>query len=241
MVRGEHTSRFTLTHNDRDLPVGKVAALDGPAAADPRDRFDEIMVGGSPLADELMRKVAPAEITRGEGGVGSSLRAEQKRTLHVRGRCTARPDGIRQIDVQLLKPIGSTFRFLTDEATGSGGFGRAPDALSLVSAGIGFCFLTQFGRYAAITRKQLSGYRIVQDTHFSAGGAPGATGSGGQAAPVETHVHVDSLEDEDFARTLLDMGEQTCFLHAMCRTGLDVKLTFSESERSLRSPEPDPA
>ncbi len=80
--------------------------------------------------------------------------------------------------------------------------------------------MTQFGRYAAITRKQLDGYRTIQDTHFSAGGASGGSGRAGRADPVETHVYLDTPEDEDFARTLVDMGEQTCFLHALCRTEL---------------------
>jgi len=87
--------------------------------------------------------------------------------------------------------------------------------------------MTQFGRYAAITKQPLDRYRIVQDTHFSFGGASGGTGRAGRADPVDTHVYVDTPEDEDFARMLLDMGEQTCFLHALCRTDLKPRLTVA--------------
>lgn len=84
--------------------------------------------------------------------------------------------------------------------------------------------MTQLGRYAKIAGKDLAAYRIVQDIHFSPGGATGGTGRPGSADPVETHVYLDSGEDDHFARTALDMGEQTCFLHAFCRTDLKAKV-----------------
>jgi len=80
--------------------------------------------------------------------------------------------------------------------------------------------MTQLGRYATILKKDLADCRIVQDTHFSLGGATGGTGKKGEADPVETHVHLNTSEDNDFARNILDMGEQTCFLHAFSRTEL---------------------
>ena len=80
--------------------------------------------------------------------------------------------------------------------------------------------MTQFGRYAKIVKKDLQEYRIIQDTHFSLGGASGGTGKAGTADPIETHVHLVSGEDDEFARTILDMSEQTCFLHAFCKADL---------------------
>lgn len=226
LLRGENASLFTLVHNGQELPPGGVSRLDGPAHPDAADRFDEVTVDGPDGADQLMGRIAPAELREGEGGAGSSLQPEQKRTLHVRGVCTLRADGLKVIEAQVFRPIGSNFQFLSEEPVAAGG-GRAPDAATLFSAGIAFCFMTQFGRYAAITRKQLDRYRIIQDTHFSAGGASGGTGEAGGADPVETHVYLDTPEDAEFARTLLDMGEQTCFLHALCRTDLKTKLRLS--------------
>lgn len=227
LLRGQNTSLFTLTHNGQPLEPARVTALESPALADVEDRYDQITVDGPDGAADLMQKVGSAELHEGEGGAASSLQAEQKRTLHVRGVCTVRSDGVKVIDVQLFKPSGSNFRFLSDEPEGSGGLGRAPDAATLISAGIAFCFMTQFGRYAAITKKRLGRYRIIQDTHFSFGGASGGTGRAGGADPVETHAYLEAEEDADFARTLVDMGEQTCFLHALCRTDLKTKLRLA--------------
>jgi hypothetical protein len=128
---------------------------------------------------------------------------------------------VKIVQENLFRPIGSEFRFLSDEAPEAGGRGMAPDAATYLAAGIGFCFMTQFGRYASITKKPLDGYRIVQDLHFRPGGA----GEPGGADPVETHVFLDTPEGKEFARKTLDMGERTCFLHATCRTHLEPKLT----------------
>jgi hypothetical protein len=85
--------------------------------------------------------------------------------------------------------------------------------------------MTQFGRYASITKKRLDRYRIIQDTQFSASGAA----QPGRADPVETHVYLDTPEGVDFARTIVDMSEQTCFLHALCRTDLRTRLRVAPS------------
>ena len=224
LLRGSNTSRFTLTHNGEAIPPGRVAPLGSPALPDLADWFEKVTVGGPDAADQLVLRSDPADRHDGDGGRGSSLQAEQRRTLHVRATCVIGDDGVKDIEITLFKPTGSSFRFLSEEPS-HGQPGRAPDAATLISAGIGFCFMTQFGRYAAITKKRLDHYRIVQDTHFSLGGASGRAGTAGRADPVDTHVYVDTPEDEEFSRRLLEMGEQTCFLHALCRTDLEPRLT----------------
>lgn len=209
LVAGVHDSLFALIHNGERIATGRVANLPDDALPDPLSVFQTTRIATAP-AEPLVRKMRDAEQVEGEGGAMSSLRSEQSRTLNARGVCTIRPDGIKQIDQYLFKPVGAQFRMLSDER------GRAPDALSYIAAGIGFCFMTQLGRYTTITKQQLDGYRVIQDTHFSTGGGP--------AAPVETHVFLDTLADDEVARTMLDMGEQTCFLHALCRTALTAEV-----------------
>ncbi len=208
LLSGVHESLFTLTVNGSREDVARVAAHAGRAEPDPADLFGR--VHPTPSGDDVIRRLVPAAEVEGvPGGVESSLQEHQSRTLHVRGVCTVGDDGVKHIVQNLYSPIGSEFRFLCDEAVGFGGGGRAPDAVTYMSAGIAFCFMTQFGRYATIVKRDLDAYRIVQDTCFDAGGCP-----------VETHVHLETPEGVEFARTALDMSEQTCFLHALCRTDL---------------------
>lgn len=220
--------RFSVTSNGERIAPGRVPAIDNAAENDPDKIFDladpDSTVG---IASDIISKVGAAEVLFGvEGGVGSSLAADQKRELHVRGTCRIREDGIKEIRTQLFKPIGSVFRFLSDDSPQFGGQGRAPSGLDYLSAGIAFCYMTQLGRYATILKKQLD-YRIVQDTNFSLPGASGETGQTAIAYPIETHVFVDTSGGDDFVRQLVDMGEQTCFLHAACRSQVKSKIRIS--------------
>jgi len=229
LLRRPVESEFSLRHNGRPIPCDRVR----PSRAEPPPfPADEAFDALTPLPGEwhgLIRRNGMSPQTRETTGfAGSSLAEHQDRILHVRGICSLREDGVKQIEQQLFNPHGSIFRFLSDEAPANGGHGLAPDACTLISAGIAFCFMTQLGRYARIARKDLRDYRIVQDTHFSLGGASHGTAESGRADPVETHVSLDSDEDDDFARLALDMSEQTCFLHALCRSTLKTRIRLRE-------------
>ncbi len=217
-------SRFTLTVNGRQRRPGRAGELDGEPLPDPRDVFEAITVADVDTAQPLIELLVPAEEVEGEGGIGSSYAESQSRTLHVRGVCTRRGDGCKEIELHLHRPVGSTFRFISDEPPALGGHGRAPDAASYIAAGIAFCFMTQFGRYARITKRELTAYRLVQDVHLSTGEPGDAPAERPSADPVETHVHLETPEDDGFARDALDMSERTCFLHALCRTELQTKI-----------------
>jgi hypothetical protein len=218
LLGGVVSSLFTLSSNGREVPVDKVAPLAGGALDDPGDLFANAQISESATTGELIKKLMPADEVEGVGGINSSLAENQNRMLHVRGACTLRDDGVKEVVQNLFQPIGSEFRYLSDEAPEHGGRGLAPDAATYMSAGIGFCFMTQFGRYARIVKKDLSAYRIVQDTHFTTSSRALADGD---ADPVETHVYLETAESDEFARRVLDMSEQTCFLHALCRTDLE--------------------
>jgi organic hydroperoxide reductase OsmC/OhrA len=138
--------------------------------------------------------------------------------LNIGAIATLRDDGILSIQQMQYSPWGTSFELLSAED------GRAPSANALISAGIGFCFMTQFGRFVSMLKLDLPDYRIVQDTHFSLGGATGKTGKAGSADPVETHVFLQTSESDDTAKDMLDIAEQTCFLHAFCGTDLKTKL-----------------
>jgi len=223
LMRGVLPSLFTLTRNGTQIETGQATALDADVVADPTGAAPK--AEPSDLALITREGLSPRkEVSKGTAAAASSLTDDQDRTLNPAAICTLRDDGIKEIEQHLYSPHGSIFRFLSEEAPIAGGQGRAPDAVSFISAGIAFCFMTQFGRMASMEKLDLPHYSIVQDTHFSLGGASGGTGQAGTADPVETHVHLQTAENDDVARDMLDVSERTCFLHAFCRTDLKTKL-----------------
>jgi organic hydroperoxide reductase OsmC/OhrA len=219
LMRGTLESLFKLGKNGNELPTAKVAELDAALFPDPGDRFALATSAPGDLA--LMQPVGPTpkkEVELGTATGGSSLSDEQNRRLNIGAVAVLRDDGIKDIQQMQFSPYGTSFRFLSAED------GRAPDANTLISAGIGFCFMTQFGRFVSMLDLDLPDYRIVQDTHFSLGGASGGTGQAGSADPIETHVYLETSEPDQTAQEMLDISEQTCFLHAFCRTDLKTRL-----------------
>ena len=203
LMRGVLPSLFTLTRNGAQIETGAAKALDAPVLPDPSGAAPEPMPTDLKLIERI--GVSPKkEVAKGTAAAASSLTDDQDRTLNPAAICILREDGIKEIEQHLYSPHGSIFRFLSEEAPDAGGQGRAPDAVSFISAGIGFCFMTQFGRMASMEKLDLSHYSIVQDTHFSLGGASGGTGKAGEADPVETHVHLQTTESDDIARDMLD-------------------------------------
>lgn len=217
LMRGKLPSLFTLTRNGEVLTTGHAEALSSPVVTAPAPGALQAMPSDLTLIERFGPSPEKA-VAKGTKAVASSLSDEQDRTLNPAGICALRDHGVKEIEQHLYSPHGSIFRFLSDEQ------GRAPDAVSYISAGIAFCFMTQFGRMASMEKLDLPEYAIVQDNHFSLGGASGNTGKAGEADPVETHVHLTTAESDDLARDMLDVSEQTCFLHAFCRTDLKTKL-----------------
>lgn len=219
LMRGQLESLFKLGKNGRELPTAKVAELEGSLFPDPGNHFAKSTPADADLL--LMQPVGKTprkDVVKGTATGGSSLSDEQDRRLNIGAVAELREDGIKEIQQMQYSPYGTSFRFLSSED------GRAPDANTLISAGIGFCFMTQFGRFVSMLKLDLPDYRIVQDTHFSLGGASGGTGKAGEADPIETHVYLETGESDEMAQEMLDISEQTCFLHAFCRTDLKTKL-----------------
>lgn len=219
LMRGRTDSVFKLSKNGAELPTADALQFDGKILPDPANSFSKATP--TDAANGLMSKIGPTpkkEVTGGTTTNSSSLSDEQNRRLNIGAVAKLREDGIKQIQQMQYSPYGTSFMLLSSED------GRAPDANSLISAGIGFCFMTQFGRFVSMLKLDLPNYRIVQDTHFSLGGASGSTGKPGSADPIETHVFLKTTESNETAQEMLDISEKTCFLHAFCKTDLKTKL-----------------
>jgi uncharacterized OsmC-like protein len=146
-----------------------------------------------------------------------------KKLLHLRTTCRVRPDGTYDCLREQYAQASASWRFVVDDRPDARA-AIAPDSMSHFSIGVAFCFMTQIGRYAHMAKLPLDGYRVVQDIHFTKGGASSGTGEAGTADPVETHVFMDSGSDDDTARGIAAVAERTCFLHALCRDRAKVKV-----------------
>jgi uncharacterized OsmC-like protein len=232
-LRGAFASEFSIAKNRVPVPVGTVRPDSAPPVYDLSDAmFDAARPDpSSEFPRDIITKIAAAESVLGvDGGAGSSLRTEQKRTLHVRGIAASRADGLAETRIQLFRPIGSSFRFLC-ELEHLGGR-RAPSPLEYLSVGVAFCFLTQIGRYAAIVKHDLENYAIGQRTGFGFVSGGGAAAVPASADAVRTHVEIAAAIDDGTVQKIVDMGERTCFLHAAARTPLKTRLRIEASARS---------
>lgn len=227
-------SEFSITKNGVPIPTGEVRSWENS----PRPSLnDEIFDAARPDSDadyphDIITKLGGAEsVFNVEGGVGSSLKAEQKRTLHIRAIARARKDGVSETRVQLYKPIGSSFRFLCDLEHAAEGGVSAPSPLAFLSAGVAFCYLTQIGRYAMIMKYEDLGYAVAQDTVFTTARGEGSGATPPGVEPVRTHVELATGLEDDVVRRIVDMGERTCFLHAASRTPLKCKVRVTDLKR----------
>lgn len=214
-LRTALSGRFALVRNGLPVPLAGIDVWSAAPATDPAPLFTTATpIPGAGFAADILRKLggpeAAPQVPAGPAtGVPLGLRGEQKRRVHVRGTACVRADGLYAIAVRCIRPAGSLFELLSDDAGGA----RAPSALAYLSAGVAFCFMTQLGRYASIVKQRVDAYRIVQDTTFVP--ATGATGAA--ARPVDTQVFVDGEEPAAGLSTLVRMGAQTCYLHAAYR------------------------
>jgi hypothetical protein len=207
------TNTFSLEFNDKQLVVTEVK----PSSDRPQYRPDTVFAEARPdvsaeFQTDIITKIKTAESIEGvEGGASSSLKPVQKRTLQIHGEAKLLEGCLFGTTIQLLTPIGSTFRFVCDAGPDSGWQEPTPSAMAFLSAGVGFCFMTQIGRYAHITKQALQGYQIIQDNVYKTGDDTV------QVMPLDTHTFIQGDESDEVAQKTLCMSERTCFLHASMR------------------------
>ncbi len=210
IMRNTLPGHFSITKNGRLLRPARASSSAADIPEDPLNLFDRITPADSTVSvPDIISKVAAANETVSDRANPVGYAHEQKRMVEVGSSLTMREDGLHRIQVQCIKPPGSRFAFLSDDPATADDVARAPGGLHYLSAGIAFCFMTQIGRYANIVKQDLATYRIVQDTVFYP--------VDGSAGPVSTHVFISSGENDDASRELVDMAEQTCYLHACYR------------------------
>ncbi|MFK8047838.1 MAG: hypothetical protein AB8B81_05330 [Halioglobus sp.] len=234
LLRNAIDSLFTLEQNGEQLPVTKVAASSRQQLPSPAPLFQDAKPAQQDnCVSDIIKRLDEVDALGGEklGTTKSTavgLADDQKRRVHVRGVGSMREDGIKELNVACFEPIGSVFQMLSDDSTAVGGLERAPSGLAYLSAGISFCFMTQIGRYANVAKHAMHSYQIVQDTSFSRPSVLSEKGEIPNCAAVDTDVFIGNSEDQQQTQTLLNMGEQTCYLHAACRSAIKTRVKIAD-------------
>ena len=149
VMRDLLTNTFALELNGRKLSLDGLSESVYAEIADPQANFNDVRPTDGGFRSEIITKTETAEVKHDvAGGAGSSLKSEQTRTLHVRSEARLVGNDRLETHIRLFQPLGSSFRFLADAAGGQ----TAPPPLAYLSAGVGFCYMTQLGRYAHITK-----------------------------------------------------------------------------------------
>ncbi len=232
VMRDVLANEFSITLNGEAIATPGLRQATALTPPDPRLVFDAVARdANTPASDEAITKLTTAQPVHGvEGGAGSSLQAEQHRTLHLHGDAQLREDGLLETTLRLFRPVGSSFRFVGDPGPSAGGQHAAPEGLSYLVAGMAFCYMTQLGRYAYIVKQRIRAMHLVQDAAFD------TTGDAVRALPLTTHLFVTADEPPDAAQRLARMGEQTCFLHAAMRSSVPSRIRIELNGHLLEAP-----
>ena len=211
---------FAIYVNGRRREVKTMLASPAPDAPDPfvtysappvpleTDQYFDDLVYKTGVKSEGTPEVAPGEMTTKaiRPVIGSS------RLLEV--------DGAMEADVVLGMPGASHFALKSDERLSTD---MAPSGLSLLSAGIGFCYMTQLSRYIEYQKMAIRGIRLVQYTPFTLE-VDGDRRFGG-VEPADTHLFLSGDEDDDTFERLMKIAEVTCYLHKTMAERLDPTVT----------------
>ena len=225
---------FSLSFNDKELAVTEVNPSSEWPAYEPEAVFAQVHpVEAADFQEGIITKLTTAERIEGvEGGASSSLKPIQKRTLQIHGEAKLLEGTLLETIIQLRTPIGSTFRFLCDAGPDDGPQKITPSPMTFLSTGVGFCFMTQIGRYAHITKQALQGYQIIQDNIYK-------TGEMVQVLPFNTRTFIQADEADEVAQKTLSMSERTCFLHAAMRGSYPSVITAQLNGTTLPLPDPE--
>lgn len=216
-LRQALASGFAVRANNEELPWTGEPANRVATLADPTAVFEQVR----PASTEELTIIRKTGSSGKSNSDAVGLQTQQKRIVHVHTEGTIREDGLKSIIVQCIQPAGSRFEMLSDSSRAEGGQERAPSGLVYLSAGVAFCFMTQIGRYAQITKQKLNGYHIIQDTGFRL-----AQNCEPDAHAAETLVCLDTGELRDKSLQLVRMAEQTCYVHASYRIPARTELKF---------------
>jgi organic hydroperoxide reductase OsmC/OhrA len=216
---------FALYVNGRRYPVVRVAASPGPDQVDPylAHRSAPVPAADAGRDPELVVRLP----TEAGGGAPQVLGGEGRVPIRIRG--TGMFDASGERWVATVHPMSPGARFGFQSALAPAGR-AAPSGLALAAAGIAFCYLTQLLRYVEYRHHRIRAIRLVQEVAYSMS-HDGSAASRGAVEPVDTHVYVNGDEPDEVVQNLLEVAENTCYLHAALRSRVPTQATLAEANR----------
>ncbi|MPZ37556.1 MAG: hypothetical protein GEU95_05750 [Rhizobiales bacterium] len=203
---------FALYINGRRRQVEGISNSPSADAADPYRAYSQVPRPLDPgKRRDLIEKtgrVEPGTFELASATVTNKL----IRNVLGDGKSAGR-DGLYETDTWLGMPGTSHFKLVSDE----GASDAAPRGLSLFSAGIAFCYMTQLARYIENMKMKIHGVRLVQ---FN----PYVGGSNAMAEPIDTHLFLNGEAAEETHLQLLAIAARTCYLHAASKTPTEPNL-----------------
>lgn len=214
---------FALYVNGRRCPVTRVASSTAP---DQQDPFKAHAAAPAPLAGaapgfDLIEKIErpmPA-------GAPPAMAPEGRIPISIPGESTLR-DASGLVATMVTPRFGAAFNITCDERADHS---TAPSGLACIAAGIAFCYMTQFSRYIEHRKHKVRAIRFVQNLPFTLTSNAADGSLKGGLEPVDTHVFLHADEPDEVMQNLLEVAENTCYLHAALRSALPgrVELTLN--------------
>jgi uncharacterized OsmC-like protein len=196
-----------LESGTEDAPDPYVTYVRAPSPLDSANTFPDLVYKTGQKSDGVP-EVAPGDMTT-------------RQIRPVLGRSELIHDvSATETDVVLGMPGASNFALKSDERLDGD---MAPSGLALLSAGIGFCYMTQLSRYIEYQKMAIRGVRLVQYTPYTLD-VDGDQLRGG-AEPADTHLFLSGDEDGDTFERLMKIAEVTCYLHKTMSDALEPKVT----------------
>ncbi len=215
---------FALYVNGRRCPVTRVAAS---AAADQQDPFKAHAAAPAPLAGTASAYTAVECIERAlPPGPPPVMSAEGRVPILIPGESVLLDAG-GVIATTVTPRVGNVFRMTCDERTAGSGSNAAPSGLASIAAGIAFCYMTQFTRYIEHRSHKVRAIRFVQTLPFTLAGSAADGSLRGGLEPVDTHVFLHAEEPDAVMQNLLEVAENTCYLHSALRSVLPGKVVLA--------------
>jgi len=227
---------FAIYVNGKRREVTTMKNAPAPNAADPLKTYS---AAPSPLAgtsdlSELVRKTGQLrEGTVTEAPAGTTTRIIRT----VDGTCQLLdPAGITETDTVLGLPGMSHFALKSDERGATGGASvadKGPAGLSLLSAGIAFCYMTQLARYIEHMKFKIRQVRLVQFNPYTLEGAATDGSARGDIEPVDTHLFLHGEESDETHEKLMRIAATTCYLHATLSSALEPEVAIEVNGATL--------